>query len=216
MAAMSNQILCKADLFSSLTCPGHRNVNFVFDSVHVETVNQLTYHLTDLVKNEACFTVNFFIEHYGRFERFRGTDFDQNQLLINFNGLILNGIERFKTVNKTLYEELRSKFHERHNVRYSKISQALELLDDAPKANDEERYTFIFMVESETKTNIPKTILNKLKYLQTIKSWDIIFYCKNEQCPREIWIPKHRIVEADYSMIGERLMDLLDLIKEPV
>ena len=216
MVAMFNQILCKADsLFSSLACPGHRNVNIIFDSVHVETVNLLTYHLTDLVKNDACFTVNFFIEHYGRFELFRGTDFDQNQLLINFNGLILNGIERFKAINETLYEELRTKFYERYHSKYLKISQALELLEDAPKASDEHRYTFVFMVESETKTKVPRLILKKLKYLQRKKSWDIIFYCKNEQCPREIWIPKHRIVEADYSMIGERLIDLLDLIKEP-
>ena len=58
--------------------------------------------------------------------------------------------------------------------------------------------------------------MKKLKNLQRKKLWDIIFYCRAEICPKEKWIPKHRIVKADDKETEEKKMkDILDLIKEP-
>ena len=128
--------------------------------------------------------------------------------------------------NDTVCEERVDRFYEeRYFAKYRKMSHALDLLEDAPKANEQVKQTFVFVVEQKPKTGIPVKVLQQLKQLQEEKYWEIISYCAKGGCPDEDWIPRYRIVESEIrkrekvkeaSMQDLRdLRDLVDLIREP-
>ena len=204
-------------IFNMLACNEHRNVTFVLDGVSLETFDLLISYLSEVTKNEACYSIHFFSEKADRFIPFNGRDKEVNILTSGFNGPMFNGVlsAELRKKNRTLYDQLVEEFEEEHQPRYAKISKALSLLRNAPKADNNVKQTFVFMVESKTEEKIPRKVISQLQKLQREKKWDLIFYCHKNRCPSKKWIARHRIIEVNRTYAVEKIPDLIDLVKEP-
>ena len=195
--------------FEMLSCPHKRNITILIDGMNVEFIEQFLYSLGSLVQNEACFTINVYLEKDGYVVQWRPET--------NFNHFGRNGILESGNYGK------RIQANEASDFIWCLYKERLMGNDSAM------RQTFVYLVDF-TYVSPPTRQLILLKFLKYERLWDVIIFCEySENCPgsrawKSIHKRFHRLFHFfldDFNNSGNlwqrnlHLKLLFDALKEP-